>query len=485
MKRLSLKLKVGIYCACLTALALIVAALLILPMMREQQIEALDQDLATDSEKLVDELKLRLGPTYDWQKPMKYRDIPLVFQRRYLCINGANGEELYISRNTLRKEDIRHLPEGSHTIQLFEKNCRIGVFKREVTVQPKGIPGPGPTTPKTVTVTIWMGTRLGVIEDMQEKLKGTFWQVLPFIVIGVFLGGLVLASQALKPVTAMTAAAERISAQSPDERLPNYHAADEIARLTTVLNESFDRLQRAYSSAARFSADASHQLKTPIAVLRAGLDELRMCDYLEAQDRETVHILIQQTRRLTTLVEDLLLLAQADAGRLKLEPQPLNMASLLAVVLDDTEALGAEKELIITLDCPENLHARADARRVKIILQNLTENAVKYNIQGGKIRINARKEGEWTLVTVANTGSAIPEQYQDRLFERFNRAGMGENIKGHGLGLNIARELARAHGGDLTLTKSDGIWTEFALRLPCSESPVLAMTPAAETIAAA
>jgi signal transduction histidine kinase len=315
-------------------------------------------------------------------------------------------------------------------------------------------------------------------------LGKVFVGVISTISVLVFCGGLFLVRHVLRPVSAMTVAAERISAQAPDERLPLPSSEDEIARLSTVLNESFDRLQRAYNSAARFSADASHQLKTPIAVLRAGLEELRMCDYLQPQDRETVDTLLQQTRRLTTLVEDLLLLAQADAGRLKLDPMPLDLVPLLGVVLDDTEVLGMERDLVITLNVPDHLFAKADPRRVKIILQNLTENAVKYNYKGGKIRINARREGNWIAVSVANTGGAIPEQYRDRLFERFNRAGMGENIKGHGLGLNIARELARAHGGDLSLIRSEGSWTEFSLRLPATETPALARDSAMQSAAA-
>jgi signal transduction histidine kinase len=282
----------------------------------------------------------------------------------------------------------------------------------------------------------------------------------------------------------MTNAAERIGANAPDERLPVPESRDEIMRLTLVLNASFDRLQRAYNSAARFSADASHQLKTPIAVLRAGLDELRCCGYLHPMERETVDTLVQQTRRLTTLVEDLLMLAQADAGRLKIDPQPLDLTPILSNLLDDTEALGEEKQLIVTLHAPAQLYAKGDPRRINIILQNLSENAVKYNRPQGKLRISARREGSWVYVTIANTGSTISALHRDRLFERFNRAGMGENIKGHGLGLNIARELARAHGGDLELVRSDGEWTEFALKLPAAEAPVLELSSAALTVAA-
>jgi signal transduction histidine kinase len=310
---------------------------------------------------------------------------------------------------------------------------------------------------------------------MQEDLRFGFYLAVPILAVFVFFGGLLLARHALRPVSAMTSAAERISAQSPTERLPAPTGQDEISRLTVVLNQSFDRLQRAYDAAARFSADASHQLKTPIAVLRAGLDELRHCSQLSADDREIVDVLLQQTRRLTTLVEDLLLLAQADAGRLRLDPIRTDLAPLISELVDDLEALGAENQLSIVADLPSEIFAYADARRVKIVLQNLGENAVKYNIPQGQVIISARQSGSTVAVNVANTGHAIPPTYRDRLFERFNRAGMGENIKGHGLGLNIARELARAHGGDLLLVRSEEGWTEFMLRLPISGGSTIAV----------
>jgi signal transduction histidine kinase len=300
---------------------------------------------------------------------------------------------------------------------------------------------------------------------MQRDIRAAFLFAIPIMAVAVFLGGLVLGRGAMRPVAAMTAAAERITALQPDERLPVPEAKDEIARLTMVLNNSFDRLQRAYTAAAQFSADASHQLKTPITVLRAGLEELRHCDALKDEDREMIDALLRQTRRLTALVEDLLLLAQADAGRLKLEPIPLDLVPCIDVLADDLEALGEDKQLIIEREVPDHLVATADARRVKIVLQNLGENAVKYNKSGGRVRVTAEQDNSWAVVRVANTGPPIPESDRGRMFERFSR-GTGENIKGHGLGLNIARELARAHGGDLTLSRSDEEWTEFELRLP-------------------
>ncbi len=454
MTRWPLRVKFGVYAAVLVVAGLCGTAALMLPYIYKVQVQELDDRLTDDADELFRALKSSQSVPLNPRKPVSSKFIPVALRLRYIELEGPGGEELYRSAN-LREEDLRRVPLGLHTIELFGRNCRVGGFKD------------GP-------LKLRVGTRLGTIEGMQDDLRKGIYYVLPLSGLLVFVGGLFIARHALRPITAMTAAAERIGAHNPNERLPVPRSNDEIARLTKVLNESFDRLQRAYSSAARFSADASHQLKTPIAVLRAGLDELRLGGELTPDQREIVAVLLQQTRRLTTLVEDLLLLAQADAGRLKLDPAPLDLMPIVDVMLDDLSALGADRELQIERDAPDKLLARADARRVKIILQNLGENAVKYNRDHGVIHLRGRRENGSVLVTVANNGRPISNEHRERLFERFNRAGQGENIKGHGLGLNIARELARAHGGDLRLARSDEEWTEFELRLPAADDePVI------------
>ena len=233
-----------------------------------------------------------------------------------------------------------------------------------------------------------------------------------------------------------------------------------------MLNATFERLQRSFEQAYRFSADASHQLKTPVAVLRADLDELMKSDHLAGQDRAIVSGMLSQTRRLTDVIEDLLLLAQADSGRLTLRPEPLDIVPLIEASLDDLSLAVTEAKLEVELVLPAQLTARVDPRRLGHLLQNLADNAVKYNVPGGKIRVAARKEDGQAVVTIANTGAPIPADSQPHIFERFHRAEKAEEIAGHGLGLNIAQELARAHGGGLRLVRSDAEWTEFELRLP-------------------
>jgi signal transduction histidine kinase len=232
------------------------------------------------------------------------------------------------------------------------------------------------------------------------------------------------------------------------------------ARAEVALQLTSEELQRS----ARFSANASHQLKTPVTVLRAGLEELLAGETLTAEMREEVSALIHQTYRLTNVIEDLLLLSRMDAGRLKIDFHPVDIAPLIDAWLDDLSALPDQPELAVETDIPDTLPVAGEKRYLTLILQNLLENARKYNRPGGRIRITARSEGGWAILTVGNTGRPIPGAAQEHIFERFHRGSAAEDTPGHGLGLNLARELARLHEGDLRLARSDELWTEFEVR---------------------
>ncbi len=228
---------------------------------------------------------------------------------------------------------------------------------------------------------------------------------------------------------------------------------------------------------ARFSADASHQLKTPVTVLRAGLEELLTRDNLTPDECREISALIHQTYRLSSLVDDLLLLSRMDAGRLTLHLGAVDLGALIAASLDDLSALPDELGLVVEAAVPEGLTIAGEKRYTAIILQNLLENARKYNRRGGKIAIAATTEGDLVRLRVGNDGTPIAPAAQAHIFERFHRGAMGENVPGYGLGLNLARELARLHGGDLRLRRSDATGTEFEVifrRSPASVPGVVA-----------
>jgi signal transduction histidine kinase len=229
-------------------------------------------------------------------------------------------------------------------------------------------------------------------------------------------------------------------------------------RAEAELQTTSEELQRS----ARFSADASHQLKSPITVLRAGLDSLLARDGFPKEVYEEISTLIHQTYRLTGVVEDLLLLSRMDAGKLRLSLKMIDLSHLVDELIDDLQAMPDSADLHVETDIREGLEISGEIKYTGLVVQNLLDNARKYNRPGGTIRIVARRSGKEVELRVANTGRGIPLSEQPDVFERFHRAGASEEVPGHGLGLNLARELVRLHGGELRLVRSNGEWTEFS-----------------------
>ncbi|HTG45877.1 MAG TPA: HAMP domain-containing sensor histidine kinase [Verrucomicrobiae bacterium] len=284
---------------------------------------------------------------------------------------------------------------------------------------------------------------LGDLLLRQETLR---WQATG-ICACLLLGG-VAASQYLSG--RLSAPVEKLAVDSAENFAQRQRAE-------AALESTSKELQRA----ARFSADASHQLKTPVTVLRAGLDELLADEKLSPETREELSALLHQTFRLNTIIEDLLLLSRMDAGRLHLNFTAVNLAQIIEGWLDDFSTLSEAAAIEIKEEVPADLNIAGEKRYTAIIVENLLENARKYNRPGGCIRVAVRKEAERVMLNVANRGNPIPPNVQEHIFERFHRGTAGENVPGYGLGLNIARELARLHGGDLRLVGSDDEWTEF------------------------
>ncbi len=282
---------------------------------------------------------------------------------------------------------------------------------------------------------------------------------------GLLLLGSLAASQFL--ATRLSAPVERLAVDSKEDRARRRQAE-------AALELTSEELQRS----ARFSADASHQLKTPVTVLRAGLEELLASEDLSPEAREEIATLVHQTFRLTSVIEDLLLLSRMDAGRLQIEFRRVDLTPLIEAWMDDWGALPDGRDLSAETDIPPALYVLGETRYITLIIQNLLENARKYTRPGGRVRIAARAEGPWGILSVANNGDPIPRAVREHIFERFHRGSVGENVPGHGLGLNLARELARLHRGDLRLARSDEAWTEFEVRFRLAE-PAPAHPPGA------
>lgn len=241
-------------------------------------------------------------------------------------------------------------------------------------------------------------------------------------------------------------------------------------RVEAALESTSEELQRS----ARFSADASHQLKTPITVLRAGIEELLSREDFTPAVYDKLSALLHHTYRITGVVDDLLLLSRMDEGRLQIQFGTVNLSQLLDEWIDDISALPDDLKVKLDTDFPPDLYVAGEKRYITLIVQNLLENARKYNFPGGDICVSAEEKDEFVVLNIENTGPPIPQAARDHIFERFHRGAMGENVPGHGLGLNLARELAYLHGGDLRLVRSDREGTEFEVRFRIARQPAVA-----------
>ena len=289
---------------------------------------------------------------------------------------------------------------------------------------------------------------LDAAASQQRRLR---WQILGAGAL-ILLGGLgvshLLAVRLSLPV-------EKLAADSQVNALQR-------SRAEAALELTQAELERS----ARFSANASHQLKTPVAVLRAGLDELLARDDVPPAIREELQGLVGETVGFTSIIEDLLLLSRMDAGRLCIVFQPVDLTNLVAAALDDVSVLPDPFGLKISYTLPTVLGISGERRYLAHILRNLFENACRYNRPGGRIEVTARVQDSLALLLIGNTGRTIPRAHQGPIFDRFHRGAAAENLPGHGLGLNLARELTRLHGGDLRLVASVEDWTEFEVTFP-------------------
>src|SRR5205807_8903443 len=247
----------------------------------------------------------------------------------------------------------------------------------------------------------------------------------------------------------------RMSAPLKKMALDSEENRAERERAEAALASTAEELERS----TRYSADASHQLKSPMTVLRIGLESLLGREGFKPEVYEELSTLLHQTRRLTGVIDDLLLLSRMDAGHLQIASTPVNLTQLVDEWLDDLGALPDSPDVKIEKEFPPALFVAGEKRYTSLVVQNLLENARKYNRPGGRIRVSACANGSGVVLTVGNTGCVIAPG--ENIFERFHHSSTPSAASGHGIGLNLARELARLHGGDLRLVRSENDWTEF------------------------
>lgn len=311
---------------------------------------------------------------------------------------------------------------------------------------------------------------LEAVEDELESLREILYFATPAALLLAGLGGWFLARQGLAPVAAMAKSARQIGAGNLDRQLPVADPRDELGQLATTFNELLARLDGAFGEQRRFMADASHELRTPLSVMSTAADvTLKKGHREEAEYREALQMVAEQTRRLSRIVKDMFTLARADAGRYPLRKQTLYLNDLLREVGRAGEMLASGKEVTVKLSNVPEAAFHGDEDLLRRMILNLVDNAVKFTPAGGSVQLGLERRGSEYLLSVSDTGPGITAEAREHLFERFYRADKARSRAddgGAGLGLAIARWIAQAHDGDLELLDSDGTGATFVARLP-------------------
>jgi signal transduction histidine kinase len=331
-------------------------------------------------------------------------------------------------------------------------------------------------------VVIGIGTFQEISEQLQEEHRRHFWEHaldetgemllwvgLPAVIFGL-LGGWWITRQALAPVTRLTGVVEKIHERNLNSPLPRTRNGDELDRLTEVFNAMIVRLDGSFQRIREFTLHASHELKTPLTVMRGELETALADENLSAAQRERFSSQIDEIERLAKIVDGLTLLTKADAGQVKLNFEPVRLDELVRENFADAKILAQPQDIRVNLCACEEILISGDRHRLRQLLLNLTDNAIKYNRRGGSADISLRRVDGFAELKVENTGAGISPEFQTRVFERFFRGDSSHDhsVEGCGLGLSIAQWIVVAHGGSIGFFSRPDDLTTVTATLPLS-----------------
>jgi heavy metal sensor kinase len=396
----------------------------------------------------------------------------------YVVVIGARREALYLSR------EASELP-GPALANLLDRAAaheqRSGVFgsidlgppASMVRYYVRPITEAGPSVRWVLAGAATAELLLG-----PERLVGAMLVIAPVILAASTLIGYLLVGRTLEPVEKIVDEVEAITdGRSLHRRLAVPRTGDELARLSSTLNAMLARLERSFVSLRRFTADASHELKTPLTVFRAGIERAITHSGTPAEVLEVLEETLVEVKRMTDMVDSLLMLARADEGRAPLHVERLDLRSLLPEIAETGGILGEDAGIEVQVQVPDTpLMLEADASRIHQLLMNLLTNAIKYTPRGGSVAIeSAVTDGQVTL-NVRDTGIGIAPGDLPHIFDRFWRADQARSRTGDrpgaGLGLAICKWIAEAHGGTITAQSRPGRGTTFTVTLPAGERDV-------------
>jgi heavy metal sensor kinase len=383
---------------------------------------------------------------------------------RFIRVTRNNGSVLYLSGPPNDQSfDPSQVP-AARTMTTAE-------FARQVILsdgRPMLIAAFRAATAKGGPYLVEVGTSAETIDRFAHHLLALLALGIPLVVGVAAVGGYVLAGRALKSVQEIAVKAELITQHNLSERLPVTRTGDELERLSTALNHMITRLDDAFSNSKRFVADASHELRTPLTVIQGELETLVSDARLAAEVRDRVGSTLEEVERLGKIVQKLLALSRLDAGEAQGEWVRLDLAGLTASISDQMLLLAEDKKIEITCEAGSPVFVMGDRARLKQVVVNLLDNAIKYTPQGGSVRLNVHASPSHGIIEITDTGIGIPPEALPLVFERFYRVDRDrrDGEDGAGLGLAIVRSICAAHGGRVDAESSVGSGSRFVVTLP-------------------
>lgn len=355
------------------------------------------------------------------------------------------------------------------------------------TVAPPGNTWPGKTLGRTVSTArgrllisataldtasgrylIELGTGLAPVEAVQDRLLSLLGLLLPILVGCAAGGGYLLVHWALRPVERMSQTAEQISVQDLDARLPVVPSGDALQRLSISLNHMLNRLRDSMQTSRRFLADASHELRTPLTVVKGELQEIVASQDRPSELRERIGSVLEEVGRLEHLVSGLLALSRLDAGEAQREWVAVDLGALSLSTLEQMRLVAEDRGILLTPSALASVTVRGDRSRLKQVIVNLLDNAIKFTPRGGTASLSTEQRDGYAVLEVRDNGIGIPASAQSHVFDRFFRVDEARSREdgGAGLGLSIVRSICAAHGAEIEVESAPGAGSCFRLKFP-------------------
>lgn len=302
---------------------------------------------------------------------------------------------------------------------------------------------------------------------LEEAIEIVIYAGLPAVVIGL-LSGVFFMRRALRPIQQLTEALEKTDVGNLTEPVPRSGNGDELDRMAVVFNGMKKRLGASFTQAREFTLHASHELKTPLTILHGTLEQMLEREPQQGEKREKLISMIEEVQRLSHTVGQLAFLARADAGQMALKKEEVALDELVRDLADEAAILAAPRRIQVSVEACQPCGVNADRMRLRQLLLNLADNAVKHNRECGSVQMSLVQEGLRAVFSIRNTGPLLPPEQQARVFERFFRGdpAHGSETEGSGLGLSIAQSIVEAHGGEISYSTTQDQLTQVTFRLP-------------------